>query len=198
MSKNILDSLFTSPTRVKVLKVFLRNPEPPLLLKDIARIAKQSSRAVEQEINKLKKIDFIRERKLRLPGKKVSRKFLTINPSFPISKELEALLLKPELLSYDDLRKKISALGQIKLVILSGAFINKTGSKTDLLIVGDRINQRKLNSFVKLVGAELGKELDFVVMAVEDFYYRKDMTDRFIKEILEGDNVKLIDRLSGK
>ena len=83
-------------------------------------------------------------------------------------------------------------------VIISGVFINKENLDpliTDLLIVGDDVDRRKLRAFLRATEAEVGKEIKFTVMDKEEFQYRLAMFDRFIRVLLESPHEKLINRL---
>ena len=62
-------------------------------------------------------------------------------------------------------------------------------------MVGDNIRQKKLSNFLKDLEAEIGKEIDYVVLSTQDFKYRHDMFDRFIRDVLEKPHEKLINKL---
>ena len=44
--------------------------------------------------------------------------------------------------------------------------------------------------------AEIGKEIDFVLMSGEEFKYRLNMLDKFILEFLEGPHEEIINKLT--
>ena len=90
----------------------------------------------------------------------------------------------------------VRRLGNIKLLVLSGVFTADDASRVDLLIVGDKINQRKFNNFLKDLEAEVGKELNCAVMTSKEFNYRYDMYDRFVRDLLTGKNEVLINRVN--
>jgi len=81
------------------------------------------------------------------------------------------------------------------LLVLGGIFLNTDNSRLDLFIVGDGIKQPKVNSFLKNLESEVGKEIGFAVMNTKEFYYRYHMFDRFVHDILEKPNEKLINKL---
>ena len=91
--------------------------------------------------------------------------------------------------------KHLKGIGRVKLVILSGVFINAENSRADLLVVGDNLKKRKLAKFLKNLEADVGKEIDYVVLETEDFKYRYDMFDRFLRDVLEKPHEKLINKL---
>lgn len=189
MSKEILEQLFDSPVKVKLLKLFLRNPEESFRLKEIIKRVKGDASVCRRQIKKLENINLLSSRV------KGGVKFYFINPDFNFYKELKTLVLKSSPASKEKMLSRLKSLGIIKLAIISGIFLNSENSRVDLLIVGDRIKKRKLTNFLRDLEAEVGKEIDYVVFSTEDFNYRYDMFDRFLRDILEKPHEKLINKL---
>mgnify|MGYP001599453071 FL=1 len=108
------------------------------------------------------------------------------------------MVLKASPAEKDQMARRISGWGRIKLAIISGIFVNKEHSDpaiADLLIVGDDIEQRRLRSFLRSLEAEVGKEIKFAVMEKDEFQYRLSMFDRFIRVLLESPHEKIINKL---
>ena len=189
MSKEILEQLFDSPIKVKLLKLFFRNPEESFRLKGIIKRVKSDVRACRRQIKKLENINLLSSRV------KGGVKFYFIDPDFDFYKELKTLVLKSSPASRDKMLSRLRGLGIIKLAVISGIFLNLENSRIDLLIVGDRIKKKKLTNFLRDLEAEVGKEIDYVVFSTEDFNYRYDMFDRFLRDILEKPHEKLINKL---
>ena len=192
-----LEQLFESPAKVQVMKLFFRNPEESFLLKEATKIMRQNLAMVRQEIKRLEKIGLLRAKQIS-PRKQL----FSVNPNFDFFNELRELILRSSPVSKDKMLKAIRGLGKIKLVLLSGLFVsNGTArmgqgmSRADLLIVGDNINQRKLAGFIKNLEAEAGTDINCVVMSTEEFNYRYDMYDRFIRDLLSEKCEFLINRL---
>jgi len=189
MSKEILEKLFDSPVKVKLLKLFLRNPDQFLTLSKVRKRTKSDLSACRSQIIKLESIKFLKSRV------KSKKKEYTVNPAFDFYKELSTLVLKSSPASKKKILKRIRGLGKINLAVLSGVFMNTDIARVDLLIVGDGIKNSKLSSFFKDLEAEIGKEIDYVVLSTKDFKYRFDMFDRFIRDVLEKPHEKLINKL---
>ena len=124
-----------------------------------------------------------------------------LNPDFEFFYELKSLILKSSPAEKNHLVKKISALGRVKLAVISGIFLNNSEasagftSVADLFIVGDDISKSKLASFLRSLEAEVGKEIKFGLMEREEFEYRYGMFDRFVRVLLEGPHEKIINKL---
>ena len=134
------------------------------------------------------------------PGTSKRKAMYSLNQNFEFFSELKSLILKASPAEKDSLIKKISALGKIKLAVISGIFLNSdiessASATADLFIVGDNIDRNKLRNFLKSLEAEIGREIRFGLMDREEFEYRFGMFDRFIRVLLEGPHEKIINRL---
>lgn len=105
------------------------------------------------------------------------------------------LILKAAPAHRATLVKRIGALGRVKLAVVSGVFINSGASRADVLIVGDGIKKARLNACMARLESEIGKELNYVCLTTEEFRYRMDMYDRFLRDILEEPHETVINKL---
>lgn len=189
-----LEQLFESPAKVQVMKLFFRNPETNFLLKEAARSMRMNLSMAKKQMKRLEKIGFLKTRQVS------SRKqTFFINPNFDFFNELKALILKSSPVSREKILKAVRGLGKIRLVLLSGLLVGDNpagaGSRADLLIVGDSINSRKLNTFIKSLEAEAGTDIRCVAMTTEEFNYRYDMYDRFIRDLISDKCEFLVNKL---
>lgn len=121
-----------------------------------------------------------------------------LNTDFGSFYELRDLILKSLPAEKDNMTERLNKIGKIKLAIISGVFINKDNLDpliTDLLIVGDYLDNRKLRLFLKFLEAEVGREIKYSVMDKDEFQYRLAMFDRFVRVLLEAPHEKLINKL---
>ena len=188
MSELILERLFDSPVRVKLLKFFIHNGARPYTLNEIIQFTQCRSRETRMELERLATVGLIRHRKTRVPSYET-------NQGFVFLAELRSLVTKSSPASKERMFERLKRMGQIKLAVLSGIFVNADNSKADLLIVGDGISEGRLSQFFRDLEAEVGRELDYVVLSSKEFQYRNSMYDRFIRDIMERPHEKLIDRL---
>lgn len=189
MGKEILEQLFDSPVKVKLLKLFLRNKGQYFSLQEIARRVRSDASTCQKQIKKLESIKFIINRV------KSGKKHYSVNKDFDFYNELKTLVLKSSPASRDRILKRIRNLGRINLAVLSGIFVDAENTRMDILIVGDNLKKKNLSSFLKDLEAEVGKEIDYVILSTEEFKYRHDMFDRFLRDVLEKPHEKLINRL---
>jgi len=197
MSEQILEHLFDSPAKVKLLKLFLRNPSRFFLLSEIISKAQIGSRVVKKQIKGLLSIDFLRQKKVKANRKKGIKGglYFGVNPMFDFYSELSSLILKSSPTSKEKMLRRIMRLGRIKMALISGVFLNTENSRVDLFLVGDDISSAKLQRFLADMEAEVGKEIEYAAMNIKEFDYRFHMFDRFVRDILEKPNEKLVNRL---
>ena len=194
--------LFGSVDRLKIIRLFLLNTEGVFLPRDVSVRAKVSSKDTRRELNLLSSVGFIRKEKavIEIPGgeKTIKKKIegWSLNPIFPLLYPLKRLVLDTTPLSRTEFLGKIKKTGTIKLVILSGIFIQKENSRVDLLVVGDKIKRNVLERALKEVEAEIGKELVYAVFDTSDFIYRINMCDKFVRDILDYPHEKLANKLN--
>ncbi len=196
----MLEHLFGSRTRVKLLSLFLRSPDEPIFVREITRRVGTQINAVRRELSNLLKLGLIVEAaevdpaaaKARQPGLK--KKYYKVNPDFRLLKELSALLLRAQALYEGRLDQEIPKIGDVKYLAFLGVFLGER-APVDVFIVG-AVNETQLKKLIQEAERALGYEINFTVMSPEEFRYRKDMTDKFLYSILEGRKHVVVDKLA--
>lgn len=184
-----LIALFGSAAKIKILRVFLFNTGVAFPLKDLADRTASKAPIVLRELNVLVKADIIRKRS----GAKGTAYIL--NDKFPYLDPLKNLLTVASIQADESLTKRFGGAGRIKLIIAAGVFIQNWDSRVDLLIVGDDLNISKIESTIKTIEAEIGKEIAYSAFETQDFQYRIGIHDRLVRDILDYPHVTLLDRL---
>lgn len=207
MKLDVLENLFGSRARVRIIRLFLLNPNALFDTKEIGRRAKVNSAAVRKEINLLGKIGFAKQAKERIEeviklknGKIKNRKKnvqgLKLNPLFSFLRPMRNLFVDTNLVNGEAIVKKINSAGRIKLIILSGIFIQDENSKVDLLIVGDSFRRGAVEKILREIEASIGKELVYAIFSTNEFMYRLGMYDRFVRDVLDHSHEKAINKLN--
>jgi len=219
----MLNNLFESELRVKLINLFFLHPEGKYCATQIATDLNTNLNSTRKEIDNLLqagliieteapiKIEVITENaedekkitKKKVKTKKIKEKkeeipkYFEANKKFILYPEIRALFIKAQILSSQNFITSLEKSFQAKLLILTGFFTNQTDAQTDLLIVG----QIKRQNFFKLISdleKDLGHEINFTILDETEFYYRKEIMDIFLHTILDGKNIILIDNLSNK
>lgn len=182
----MLKRLFTSNTRIKLLTLFLLNPEEEYFIRELTRKLEEQINSVRRELDNLKKLGLL---KSKLKNRK---KYYVVNTNFPAFNELRSIIVKA-MSSKDDLVKKITKLGEVEFLALMGVFVNKP-SPVDLLLVGD-VDKNKLQQFLN-TELETDKPVRFSILSKDDFLYRIKCKDQFIASILsDPDNIIAVNKL---
>ena len=200
-----LERLLGSPLRTKVLKLFFMNPDAQWSSADASRQIRVRPAQFLAETGRLKRLNIIKsflvrmvidtKRRQRHVPKVARTRVFFVNKEFSLYPELRNLILKSAPHAKGQLANKIRRLGNIKLAILAGVFIDNPTSRIDLLIVGDGLSKSRLRTFIQWLEAEMGKEMKYVVMSSFEFKYRVDMYDRFVRDVLEFPHETVINRL---
>jgi hypothetical protein len=90
----------------------------------------------------------------------------------------------------------LSRAGKLKLVIITGFFIQNTDSRIDLLVVGDTLRKGTLENAIAMVEAEIGREIRYAAFDTADFNYRLKMYDKLIRDVLDFPHEKILNKLN--
>ncbi|MGA2934645.1 MAG: winged helix-turn-helix domain-containing protein [Methanomicrobiales archaeon] len=84
----MLDRLFASRTRVKILELFLLHPEREVHVREICRITEVNINAVRRELANLEEMGLL------MSCTRGNARFYTVNIAFPVYQELVSIFLK--------------------------------------------------------------------------------------------------------
>ena len=201
----ILSKLFGSEAKVKIMRLFLFNPDQPFSRNGIGARAKVPLSVVRHEVSLLRNMGMIKGKRfvVTLPvkrGKKIVIKRKkeggwVLNPTFPYLPAIRNLLIDTVLIKHDDILRRLNTVGKMKLIILAGTFIQDDDSRVDLLVVGDNIRFAALEGAIRTVESEIGKELRYAAFETADFHYRLGIYDKLVRDILDYPHQKLLDRI---
>ncbi|PIT89819.1 hypothetical protein COU23_01890 [Candidatus Kuenenbacteria bacterium CG10_big_fil_rev_8_21_14_0_10_36_11] len=193
----MLENIFGSRTRVKLLKLFLNHPEEKFFVRELSRAIEEKINSVRRELENLERVGLIKmvAEADSAPTKKDKKKFYTVDTNFILYPEFKNLILKSRLLLEKSLVQEINNLGKIKFLMLTGFFVDNNKAKTDLLVVGN-IDRQKLKKLIAKMEKSFEQEIRFTVMSTQEFNYRNQITDKFLFEVLEGKKIVLVDNLN--
>lgn len=187
----LLENLFGSRERARLLRFFLQNPEQLYEFSEIIKKNMIRKNPARSELANLGKIKFVIKRTKR------GKNYYQLNLNFNFYPELKSLIAKSNVYPQCRSLGKISQIGNIKLAAISGVFINYPKSKADMILVGDGISKARLKNLMSSLEAEIGKEINFVMMTMDEFKYRLNMLDKFVLEFLEGPHEEVINKITG-
>lgn len=175
----MIDQLFGSKTRVKLLHLFYSNPNRPFYVREITRKIDEQINSVRRELSNLLSIGIISSENQN------NKLYYEVNQNFEYHAPLLEIFGSEQVSittsSGDDLSSeaRLKKLGNIELAFFTGQFTRDESSGVDLLIVGD-INQTQLEKYISELEEKEGKDIRFAVMSPKDFAYRQQVNDRFM------------------
>lgn len=192
MSLDILGTLFDSPARVKLMRLFLLNPGVVLTPSMVATRSAVSPAVTRRELALLARTGFIQRRKERRAGGKKSIEGWSMSQTFQYAEALESLLFGTEFIDPTELAQRFKRAGKVKILLLSGIFNRSREARLDILVVGDNLKRTTIERTIRALEAEIGKELSYAIFETADFVYRASMYDKLIRDVIDFPHQKII------
>lgn len=189
MSLAVFDSLFGSKARARLIRLFLLNPGIEFTATEVSEKTLIHRTEAVRELGRLAKMRLVFERSRK------GKKSYIVNEAFPFYVELRSLVSKLNVHAQSQIFRKLKIVGEVKLILISGLFLNYPKSKVDMILVVNNVNRTKLRHAVTLLEAEVGKEIRFVLMNMEELHYRLNMLDRFFIEFLEAPYEEVVNKV---
>ncbi len=199
----MVEQLFGSKTRVKLLRLFYSNPNRSFYVREITRKIDEQINSVRRELSNLLSIGIISSDTTN------NRLYYEVNQEFEHYKPLAMIFgggesvpddgdsapvaVQSPIKSTDPEIAALAALGNVELALYVGQFTRDESSGIDALIVGD-VNQTKLQKFMKELEEKEKKDIRYVLMSSQEFAYRRQVKDRFITTVLSSKKQVLIDK----
>jgi predicted transcriptional regulator len=196
----MIEQLFGSKTRVKLLQLFYSNPNRSYFVREITRKIDEQINSVRRELSNLLSIGIITSDNTN------NKLYYEVNQKFEYYEPLQQIFgggLKKsakksvaaagtdtdETSSEIDLR----AVGHIDLAVFTGQFTRDDTAGVDFLIVGE-VNPNALQKYVDELETKENKTLRYAVMSLADFQYRQQIRDRFATAIHQAKKQVLVDK----
>ena len=200
---DVFSKLFGSAAKVRILRLFLLNPSGMFDIAAIAERTKVQPLNARREISVLENIGFLRRRthvdtqRQKTRGNTARRRVpgWMLDERFPHRAALEALFLGMVPLARDEIVRRLSRAGRLKLIVTAGVFLQDHDSRLDLLVVGDGLRGGVLESAVHFLEADIGRELRYASFNTSQFKYRLGMYDRLVRDLLDYPHEIVLDRL---
>ncbi len=203
----MIEQLFGSKTRVKLLQLFYSNPNRSFYVREITRKIDEQINSVRRELANLLSIGIISS------DDNANRLYYEVNQKYEYYEALAAIFgggvmtaKTAKVVSKDGKEapvvavtkdsselKAIKALGNVEVALFTGQFTRDETSGIDFLIVGD-VNHTKLTKYVEELEVKEGKEIRYVHMTADEYAYRNEVNDRFLVTVKAAKKQVLIDK----
>lgn len=190
----MIEQLFGSKTRVKLLQLFYSNPNRSFYVREITRKIDEQINSVRRELANLLSIGIISS------DDSGHRLYYEVNQKYEYHRALSAIfgkgsmqgLGKTPTAKTDDV-SDIRNIGNVQIAILTGQFTRDESVNVDLLVIGD-VNATKVQKYVADMEEKEGKEIRYVVMDLKEYEYRKQVKDRFLLAVMSAKKQVLVDK----
>jgi hypothetical protein len=195
----MIEQLFGSKTRVKLLQLFYSNPNRSFFVREITRKIDEQINSVRRELSNLLSIGIITSDNTN------NKLYYEVNQRFKYYKPLQEIFggglkksAKKVAAGADGAADEASAetdlrsVGHVDLAVLTGQFTRDNSTGVDFLIVGE-VNPNALQKYVDEMEAKENKAIRYAVMSLPDFRYRQQIRDRFATAIHKSKKQVLVD-----
>lgn len=200
----MIEQLFGSKTRVKLLQLFYSNPNRSFYVREITRKIDEQINSVRRELANLLNVGII------VSDNTNNRLYYEVNQEYEFYEPLRVIFgggtmtttaKKTEAGVAPKTRKaaltpeeeKLKALGNLEVVLFTGQFTRDEMSGIDVLVVGD-VNQNALAKYIAELESQENKEIRYTVMPPAEFNYRRQIKDRFITTVLDAKKQIIVDK----
>jgi len=193
----MIDALFGSKTRVKLLHLFLNSPDQPFYVREITRKIEEQINSVRRELSNMMEVGIVTcdsaDNKLYYQVNQRYEYYIPLREIFSDEKIDMKSVAIGDGVGAREYSSLISELPGVRIAIFSGFFVPGSVSSIDILLIGD-LSSSKVNSLVKYIEKTEGRDIKYSILSYDDFYYRFSVRDRFITEILNSKHNLIIDQ----
>jgi hypothetical protein len=196
---NMIDALFGSKTRVKLLHLFLNNPGKAFYVREITRLIDEQINSVRRELSNMLNIGIIKsdsaDNKLYY---EINQRYEYYIPFRAIFADEPVELASSTVVGHhgDEIPQwqiDLQNISGLRVAIAAGVLVQGSSSTIDLLLAGN-VSTTKLNKLIKQIEKIECRDLNYSILSYDEFYYRLSVHDRFITEILHYKYRILVDK----
>lgn len=214
----MIEQLFGSKTRVKLLGLFYQNPNRSFYVREITRKIDEQINSVRRELANLLSIGIISSdtanNKLYYEVNQKFEHYQALSEMFggkgrqKRSKKKQATidvgtaddgtaLDRSDSIQFDTSQdehvQNIIRAGNVRLLVYTGQFTRDENVEADIIIIGDMNMPNIEHAIAQLEEAEK-KAIRFCIFTIDEYEYRKQVNDRFLANVLAAKKIVHIDK----
>jgi predicted nucleotidyltransferase len=183
----MLEQLFSSAARAKVLTLLLLNAADRFYQRQIAELTGLPIRAVQREVERLTHIEVLQR------TDEGNRAYYQVNRDSFLFPELKGLVLKTAGLARL-LNKALADSDAVRLAFVYGSYASgqeTAASDVDLFVVGT-ITGRQLSALLRTFRDTMGREVNAYLATPEEFRQKVQGHDSFVQNVLNNPKVFIV------
>lgn len=184
---DILDQLFSSRVRAKILEAMFYAPGTMINANQLTHSIGENYNAVWKELVRLESLGILQSKR------KGNTKEISINPFCPIIEELRSMILKTKGIG-KFLQDQIATLGSIHAVFIFGSYaagVADEMSDIDLFLIG-QADMLTLSELIHQSELKIQRPINYITMTFEEWAEKKERQDPFIANLLNSPKIFLI------
>lgn len=190
----LIDALFGSKTRVKLLYLFLNNPGKSFYVREITRLIDEQINSVRRELANMLKVGIITsdtaDNKLFYEVNQHYQYYAPFRAIFADTSQEKSQTTPTQQSS--EWQKELRTLAGARVVVLAGSLVQGAASEIDMLIAGS-VKPASLKKIISGIEKRENREINYALLSYDDFYYRLSMRDKFIGEVINGKHETIVD-----
>ncbi len=194
----MIDKLFGSKTRVKLLHLFMNHPGQSFYVREITRLIDEQINSVRRELSNMLEVGVITS------DTADNKLYYQVNQRYEFYTALRAIFAGETVTTEqvgaanaDGVSERhasiINEIPSLRLALLSGVLVKGSMSPVDVLLVGN-VSPAKVKAAMSMIEKLEGREINYTVLPYDEFYYRLSVRDKFITEILAGKYSVAVDK----
>jgi len=194
----MIDKLFGSKTRVKLLHLFMNHPGQSFYVREITRLIDEQINSVRRELSNMLEVGIITS------DNSDNKLYYQVNQRYEFYTALRAIFAGQPVTAEqvgptnsDGVNEQhvaiISEIPSLRLALFSGVLVKGSMSPVDVLLVGN-VSAPKVKSAIAMIEKLEGREINYTVLPYDEFYYRLSVRDKFITEVLAGKHSVAVDK----
>ncbi len=183
----MLRKLITSQAKIKLLTLFLTNPDERFYYTEIHKRLGIHHALLQRELKLFVGMGFL------FTTKEANIRYYWVNKKFPIYEELKSIIFKTVGLA-DHLKETIEEIGHTDIAFIYGSVaknIEDAKSDIDLMVIGDPDIDALTDAVLK-AEKTLVREINFTVFDPEEWKQRIAKKDSFVMDVLNNKKIFLI------
>lgn len=194
----MIDKLFGSKTRVKLLHLFMNHPGQSFYVREITRLIDEQINSVRRELSNMLEVGVITSETSD------NKLFYQVNQRYEFYTALRAIFAGEPVAAQQAGPKNaegvfeqhisiINEIPSLRLALFAGVLVKGSTAPVDILLVGNA-SPAKVKSAIAMIEKLEGREINYTVLPYDEFYYRLSVRDKFITEVLAGKHSVAVDK----
>ena len=183
----MLEKLFTSKIRARLLVVFFISPKMRFNAHELANSLKENYSSVWKELLNLQKLGILKS------DTQSGIKLYSINEKCPIINELQNIVIKTDGIG-ERIKESLQTQPEVKASFIFGSIASGFAdslSDINLMVIG-KIKLQYFSSIISELENAVHRPVNYIIYSEDEWKEKKSQKDPFIKNIIEAPKIFII------